>query len=227
MNIGVMFLAVFLAMLVWLFIARRLREKPWLVQGALDESRHAEVVFAPAAKLGLWVFMAVVTSLFSLLGTALYMRMHAHHGEAASDWVSPPLPFVLWLSTVLLILASVAFQWARVAARRGPLTGLKQGLLAAGVLSFAFLAVQLVAWQQLGAAGYFAAANPANAFFYLITALHGLHLLGGLWFWGRSAARVWQGVEAARVRVSVELCSVYWHFLLLVWLAMFALLLMS
>ena len=65
----------------------------------------------------------------------------------------------------------------------------RDGLLAAGLFAFAFLAGQLMVWRQLAAAGYFLTANPANAFFYLITALHGLHLLGGLVAWGRATPR--------------------------------------
>ena len=75
--------------------------------------------------------------------------------------------------------------------------------------------------------GYFAKTNPANAFFYLITGLHGLHLLGGLVAWGWTSAKVWRGFDIARVRLSVELCTVYWHFLLVVWLVLFALLLFT
>ena len=62
----------------------------------------------------------------------------------------------------------------------GTQDGVVHGLLAAGVLTFGFLAGQLWAWRQMDAAGYFVAANPAYAFFYLLTAVHGLHLLGGL-----------------------------------------------
>ena len=78
---------------------------------------------------------------------------------------------------------------------------------------------------QFHAQPNFMASNPANAFFYLLTALHGLHLLGGLWVWGRTTTRVWEGTKVSEVRLSVELCTVYWHFLLLVWLALFGLLL--
>ncbi len=67
--------------------------------------------------------------------------------------------------------------------------------------------------------------NPANAFFYLLTAVHGVHLLGGLWVWARSTTKVWTGAEADSVRLSIELCTVYWHFLLLVWIVMFGVLL--
>ena len=68
-------------------------------------------------------------------------------------------------------------------------------------------------------ADFFAPANPAIAFFYLLTAVHGLHLLGGLFVWGRTLSRMRsKDVELIDVRLSVELCSVYWHYLLLVWL---------
>jgi cytochrome c oxidase subunit 3 len=96
--------------------------------------------------------------------------------------------------------------------------------MAGGVFAFAFLAGQLLAWRQLNMMVAFDVTNPAIAFFYLITALHGLHLLGGLVAWGRTTAKVWRGFDLVHVRLSVELCTVYWHFLLLVWLVLFGLL---
>ena len=75
------------------------------------------------------------------------------------------------------------------------------------------------------------ATNPADAFFYILTGLHGVHMLGGLWFWARATRAVWGGLETrpvtevAQVRLRVQLCSVYWHYLLLIWLVLFGLLL--
>ena len=77
------------------------------------------------------------------------------------------------------------------------------------------------------ALGYFASSNPANAFFYLITGLHGLHLLGGLVAWGRTMSRLGRGDEIARLGASAELCAIYWHFLLAVWLVLFGLMLFT
>jgi len=71
---------------------------------------------------------------------------------------------------------------------------------------------------------YFDITNPAIAFFYLITGLHGLHLVGGLVAWFRTVIKVWGDFDAAQVRQSMELCTVYWHFMLLVWLILFGLL---
>jgi cytochrome c oxidase subunit 3 len=161
----------------------------------------------------------VVTSLFALFISAYAMRMKL------GDWSPLPKPGLLWLNTAVLIVTSVAMEWTRAAANRGQTGDVSIGLMAGGVLTFVFLAGQLMVWQQLNASGYFVAANPANDFFYLLTAVHGLHLLGGLVAWGRTTAKVWRGVEVGKVRLSVELCAVYWHYLLLVWLVVFAVLL--
>ena len=82
-------------------------------------------------------------------------------------------------------------------------------------------------WRQFIADGLFATANPANAFFYLLTAVHGVHVLGGLIAWLRTLNKIWNGVEPEKVRLSVDLCSTYWHFLLIAWLAFFYLILVT
>ena len=171
------------------------------------------------AKIGLLSFIAVVTSLFALFLSAYMMRMKL------GDWRPLPEPDLLWANTAILVLASFAFQLTRNAAVKGQLAAVKTWLLVGGVCTALFLSGQLVAWQQLGASGYLMAGNPANAFFYLLTALHGLHLLGGMWVWGRTTTRVLTGADVESVRLSVELCTVYWHYLLLVWIGLFGLLL--
>jgi cytochrome c oxidase subunit 3 len=140
------------------------------------------------------------------------------------DWRSLPVPGLLWFNTGVLIVSSGALQWAQVSAHRDDSENVLIGLLASGLSAVVFLIGQLLVWQQLNTGGYFLAANPANAFFYLITAVHGLHLLGGLVALGRTIVKAWRGVEIPRLRLSVELCTMYWHFLLLVWLILLALL---
>ena len=141
------------------------------------------------------------------------------------DWRPLDDPQILWFNTVLLILGSIALQRARSAAKKDDIKGVRNGLLAAGLFTMGFLAGQFFAWQELLASGFYATVNPAYAFFYLFTALHGAHLAGGLWVWARTTRKVWQGTEVEKVRMSVRLCSLYWHYLLLVWLIMFSLLL--
>jgi cytochrome c oxidase subunit 3 len=197
----------------------QLLEKPWDPAPSTVVGLHDGRTFRlSGAKLGLRVFLAVITVLFSLFVVAYADRM------TLSDWRPLPEPWLMWPNTAVLIASSMALHWAWVSARRRQIDGVRFGLRAGGVLAFVFLAGQLVVWQQLRTSGYFAAANPANAFFYLITALHGVHLLGGLVAWGRTIAKVRRGHAAAQVRSSVELCAVYWHFLLVVWLVLFALL---
>ena len=202
-------------------IFRMLMEKPWTVEGAIEDLHGGGPESLPTAKLGLRVFLVVATVVFSLTVVAYADRM------LAPDWNALPKPLVLWLNTALLIMSSIGLQWAWLNADRGRVDGVKFGLRLGGGFAFAFLVGQLLAWQQLVDLGYFAATNPANAFFYLVTALHALHLLGGLVAWAWTSAKVQPGVALDRVRLSVELCAIYWHFLLLIWLLLFALLLFT
>jgi len=216
--------------LVWWLAVRRLTTRPWQAQGTYDGRDTADMTGPAPARVGLWVFLAVATSFFTLFITAYSMRMNPHlpQGAVLNDWRPVAEPPVLWLNTVLLVLASVGMQLARGAIVRGPPARVRAGMLAGGVFAVAFLAGQLLAWRQLQAAGYYAAGNPANAFFYVLTAVHGLHLLGGLCVWGRVVARLQRGdAPAGAARLSVELCTVYWHYLLVVWLVLFGLLLIT
>ena len=198
-----------------------LTDKPWLTDSGVAV-RQVDVVNLPKAKFGLRVLMVVIGVLFMLLVTAYSERM-----GFGGDWRPLPEPWILWLNTAALVLSSAGLQWARVSAGRGRIDGVRKGLLAGGVCAFAFLAGQLLAYRELVDLGYYASTNPANAFFYLITGFHGLHLMGGLVAWGRTTDKVRRGVEVAKVRMSVELCATYWHFLLLVWLVLFTLLLFT
>ncbi len=190
--------------------------KPWATpEGAAAEPPRAS--FLPSEKIGLRVLMVVITVAFSLLIVAYHARM------ALGDWLPLPEPALLWLNTGLLVLASAAFQRTWKSAREGRIEGVRTGLLVAGVFTFAFLAGQLLVWQQMVTLGYFAETNPANGFFFLLTALHGLHMLGGLVAWGRTTAKVRRGLTVGQVQLSVELCTIYWHFLLVVWLVIFGL----
>jgi cytochrome c oxidase subunit 3 len=202
----------------WWLSQQRLAAKPWLEEGVAVDFRDQSGSSVPAAKIGLGVFLAVVGSLFALLISAYSMRTNM------VDWRELPLPRLLWFNTGVLVMSSVALQWAHVAARRDDIDGLIVGLFVGGAFAMIFLAGQLLVWQQLNVAGYFVASNPANSFFYLITAAHGLHLMGGLVALGRTTAKVWRGAPMMQVRLSVELCAIYWHFLLLVWLVLLGLL---
>jgi cytochrome c oxidase subunit 3 len=225
LSLAVAYAALATGIIVWLILVRKLSAKSWEAQPA--SALDAEAPRWPAARVGLWIFLAVITSLFGLFVSAYYMRLNGHHGSGpATDWVSLSEPPVLWLNTVLLIGASVAMQGARKAVRTGGIDRSNTPLLLGGLLTIAFIFGQLYAWTQVRESEFFSPLNPAVAFFYLLTAVHGLHLLGGLYVWGRTLSRMRrEDVEVIDVRLSIELCSVYWHFLLLVWLGLFAVML--
>ena len=218
MSVILVFLLVIAGFAGWWLSHQRLMSKPWLEQGVAEDFVPFDGSSLPTAKIGLGVFLAVVGCLFALFTSAYFMRM------ALSDWQPMPVPRLLWLNTGMLILSSIALQCASVAVRKRQIDTVRLGLAAAGLTALAFLVGQLMAWRDLTADGYFLASNPANSFFYLITGMHGLHIIGGLVGLGRTTAGAWNGARPERLRLSVELCAMYWHFLLFIWLAIFALL---
>lgn len=214
------FLAVLLALCLGWIVRQTINIRPWIAQTPGPSAPDRLPPAATAARVGLGVFLAVVTSFFMLSISAYTMRM-----EVGNDWLPVAPPGLLWVNSVVLILGSLALQRAWNAARHDDRDQLRIGLLAGGALTILFIIGQLAAWWQLHSAGSFMTGNPAASFFYLITGLHGLHMLGGLVAWARTLARVRRGDTPARIRASVELCALYWHFLLLLWLGLFALLL--
>lgn len=220
-----LFLAVVTVIIGWFLSRQRLFSKPWLEVGVIDEAFDAggqprRNPLDRPARLGLGLFLAVAGSLFTLLISAYMMR------RQFPDWQAPPVSDLLWFNTVLLVASSLAFHLTQRAADRAQWDNAKVGLFAAASFALLFLLGQLLVWRQMTAAGYLVAGNPGNAFLYLIIALHGLHLGGGLVALGRNARRLWHAEEVGRERVfaGLQLCAVYWHFLLVVWLVMLALL---
>ena len=227
MSLTVAYGALATGIIVWLVLVSKLRAKPWESQVATPEGAGFDGV-APK-RIGLWIFLAVITSLFCLFLSAYYMRMGAHGGHAThgpADWTAIRDPGILWFNTIVLIVGSLTMQSARASVTRGQLEPTRVRLFAAGLLTAGFLIGQMVAWRQLRLSEVFSPGNPAVAFFYVLTAVHGLHLLGGLFVWTRTLARsMKKDIEAIDLRLSVELTTVYWHYLLLVWLGLFAVLL--
>ncbi|HEX7854199.1 MAG TPA: cytochrome c oxidase subunit 3 [Sphingobium sp.] len=200
----------------------RLTEKSWQTSAA-DAGVDPGDYRPPAGQVMLYLYCAVAAMIFLLLVMAYLMRMevHAGMGHGPGDWKRMPEPVLLWINTAILMLGSVAWEMARRAAiapdshrRRETM---RFATIVGGLLGIAFLCGQLVLWRQFQAAGYYLSANPANAFFYLLTAIHGLHLIGGIVGWLRVLIRP--------TPLGVRLCATYWHFLLLVWVLLAGLLL--
>jgi cytochrome c oxidase subunit 3 len=221
MSVAAMFALIAVGIAGWWLFVRQLMAKPWeRKQSESDDKFDGAAVALPPSRVGLWLFLAVITSFFGLFISAYSMRMEL------PDWRPFAKPGILWVNTALLLLSSFAFETARGATKRGDARKVKIGLVAAGLLAFAFLAGQWAAWNELHSTGQFPSSNAAFAFFCLLTGLHGLHLLGGLFVWAKTTTRMFvRHAKVDDVRMSVELCAVYWHYLLLVWLVLFGILL--
>jgi len=184
---------------------------PGMPMTAARRRRQPQAIYS----VGLWVFIGVATTLFSLFIAAYIMRL------ANADATAIPMPQQLWLSSAWLVAGSVLLWRAVLVAPGGPAERTRMLVLAGGACAVAFLVVQWWAWralleQQIGPAG-----NPAGSFFYLLTAMHGLHVIGGLVGWALAARAAWRESDPAAVAWRVALCARYWHFLLLAWIALF------
>ena len=217
MTLALVFLTLLMALIVGWLLRQTVNVQPWQAQAALPVQVSAAAP-RPAVQTALWVFLCVATSLFVLFVSAYAMRL------GLADWTPLPRPRLLTLNTAVLVGASLAMQWAVHAAGRGAPADLRRGLAGGGLLTAGFLAGQVAVWMQLRDAGFFVSTSAASAFFYLFTAVHGLHVLGGLVAWARAWKRAWRDADPARIRLAVQLCATYWHFLLAVWVALYALL---
>lgn len=218
MSVVVMFFAILAGLAGWWLARQRLTVKPWLEQGVIEGVPDFQASRDPAKRVGLGFFLAVVGSLFALLTGAYFMR------RELGDWQPLPVPPILWFNTAMLVLSSLALEWAQHSVRRSNQSQLRLGLAAAGLFAVTFLAGQLIAWGELSASGYYVSGNPANSFFYLVTGLHGLHILGGLVALGWAGIKAWGRGGVESVRLNVELCATYWLFMLFVWMVLFSLL---
>src|ERR1043166_3057043 len=160
---------------------------------------------------------AICVSVFTLF-TALVM-VYYWRARAAPFWTPIPLPKTLWMSTALIAASSLTFEAARRVFRRGLWRLASHLLLATASLGAGFLASQLSAWRELVRHGAYLKQNPHSTFFYLFTGLHGVHLIGGL------VALFVVVLGKSKRRELVDVVALYWHFLGLIWIALFTVLL--
>ena len=205
-------------------IFQLLTQKPWdPAQAKIDNMHEGETLDLSKGKLGLRYIMVVSSIFFSLFIVTYADRL------VYADWQQMPEPLLLWFNTLILFISSAVFISTQFAAKNSQFEKVKQKLLIIGYLALAFLLGQLLVWLQLINLGYYVSTNPANAYFYVFTALHGLHLIGGLIYWIMTIRKVWipSDIVVANAKHTVELCAIYWHFLLAVWVVLFGLMLFT
>ena len=162
---------------------------------------------------GMWLALIAISMFFIAFTSAYIVR-----SGLGDDWQALSLPPLLWLNTLILLASSYTLDATRRALLGGQREACNRWLMATVILGAGFLFGQYRVWQDLAAAGIFLITNPSSSFFYLLTASHALHLLGGL------AALGYISIEALRFRLGpakrtlVEVTAIYWHFMDGLWI---------
>jgi cytochrome c oxidase subunit 3 len=185
------------------------------------------------SQTGVWVAVSAIAMSFAALTSALVVRQ-----GSGADWQRFALPRILYLDTLILIASSYTLELtrkrfvasigllpgsSRVQAAAAEVAAQGRTLRASGLywlnitltLGLFFVAGQVLAWRRLASQGLFLATSPSSSFFYLLTAMHGLHLLGGV------LGLVYVGYRlrhnARNAQTSLGTATVYWHFVDLLW----------
>jgi cytochrome c oxidase subunit 3 len=168
-----------------------------------------------ASFTGLFVLLAATTMVFAAFLTAFVMRR-----GLSGDWSAVPKPPILFFNTAILLISSVILDFSRRALKAGDRTRFNLWWTVATALGILFLGGQWLAWRQLAASGIFVASTPASSFFYVLTAAHAFHVLGGV------SALVYVDVQAWRLRLGpakrtvIDVSAIFWHFLDGLWIVL-------
>jgi len=139
------------------------------------------------------------------------------------DWQPIELPRVLWFTTTALVLSSFTVERARRLLAQSDVGGYRAWWGITTVLGLVFLAGQYMAWLALRVQGVYLVSNPSSSFFYVLTAAHGVHLLGGILALLVVGLRRWRNAEERR-STAVDITTIYWHFMDGLWVFLFLLL---
>ena len=218
-------------------IFQKLSEKPWLPQPEGLRESHAmayveagdtidSVIATTPERIALRFFLGVVGVIFFLLIITFLDRSQYPDFEALAGLPWQPLtnPTQLWVNTAILLFSSLALHTTFVAARRNALKTVFVTLTLGALSAFVFITAQLMLWQELTSVGYGVSMNPANSFFYLLTGIHGVHLIGGLCVLIHVYYTFLSHKSLDILSSSIALCTSYWNFLFVIWLILFGLL---
>lgn len=166
---------------------------------------------------GLIVLLIATFMVFGALVVAFAARR-----TMSDDWAGMHKPPVLWVNTGILIMSSYVLDLARRALKARDRSKFNLWWTIATGLGVLFLAGQAVAWSQLAAAGVYVASSPSSSFFYVLTAVHAAHVLGGL------SALIYVDVQALLLRLGpakrtvIDVSAIFWHFLDALWILLMA-----
>ena len=174
-----------------------------------------------AKKFAMWLFLVSVGMLFAAFSSAYIVR------QAEGNWVDFALPSLFYYTTAIIVLSSVFIQWAYFAAKRDELEKVKVLVAITTVLGFAFLVGQVIGWEQMTQDSIYLVGNPSGSFVYILTGLHGAHLLGGIVFLIIVLIAAFRMKIHSKNLLRIELCVTYWHFLGGLWIYLFVFLILN
>ena len=197
-----------------------LAQKPWEASQAAIDANHPGQTFNLSNQMSAVIIIFGVSSvLFSLIFTSYLYSLPP--GQDTTFILKTNL---LWINTLVLILVTYYFDKIRRDFNNELTNRIKQNLIIVGALSYIFLFLQLLLWYQLMVGGNYVSTNTYFSSFYFFTALHGIHLLGGLFFWGKVTSKIFKLNEKdfKNEKKNINALSVYWLFLFIVWFFFFA-----
>ena len=171
-------------------------------------------------KFGMWLFIGSVVMLFASLTSAYIVR------QAEGNWLFFELPGILTISTGVILLSSVTMQLAFWEAKKDNLQRVKALVTITTVLGVAFLVLQFYGWKALVAAQVYLVGNPSGSFLYVITGLHGFHIISAIIYLLIVLVSTFRFKVHSKNLLQIEMCTTYWHFLGGLWLYLFVFLLL-
>ena len=196
-----------------------LLEKPWEESQALIDNKHVGKTFEVTNQLSaVIIIFGISTAIFSLIFTAYLYSI-----PPEQDTTLILKNKLLWINTLVLILVTYFFNKISKDLKNHLTNKIKNNIIIVGALSYLFLFLQIILWYQLMKQGHFVSTNNYFSSYYIFTALHGLHLLGGLFFWGKISSRIFQLKEEdyPKEKSNLQALSLYWLFLFIVWIVFF------
>jgi cytochrome c oxidase subunit 3 len=190
-----------------------------------QRGRPSSEYFVPnKARVFTWFLLLVVLMTFSGLAAAYVVTAT----NRAVEWHPFDLPVQVWISTTIILISSFLYHRGKAALDNFDQPSAKKWLTATAVLGAAFISSQLLAWLELSERGLYFAGNPYAGFFYILTAVHALHVLGGIIALGSVVIGSWNDIYSderwERLQTLGEVVGWYWHFMGCVWVVLFVLL---
>ena len=172
-------------------------------------------------KFALWLFIVTVIMIFAALTSAYIVR------QADGNWVIFELPGLFLVTTAIILVSSGTMHWAYLSVKKDNLEAAKLAIAITTVLGIGFLVGQYLAWGELVKNNVHLVGNPSGSFVYVISGLHGLHIIGGVIFLIVVLVSIFQLKVHSKNLLRIEMCATYWHFLGGLWLYLFVFLLLN